>query len=147
MRVFFALRRSEADHYPHLENSTCTCIPGHFQYLLWPVRFFVLLKRMFCLHASSSMKKLVPNLGFVCDCGIPEKASFGLSLFFSFHFILADFWEASGSLLTLFGILWNLFGVLVSSLWVPLARLGCLWALSSTFCDTLVSFWVPFVSV
>ena len=70
--------------------------------------------------------------------GFPEKASFGLSLFFSFRSIFAAFWVASGSLLALFGILWNLFGLLVSSLWVPLARLGCLWALSGTFCDTLV---------
>ena len=77
---------------------------------------------------------------FLAIWGFPEKTSFGLSLFFSFHSILAASWEASGSLLALFGILWNLFGVLMSSLWVPVARLGCLWVLSATFCDTLVSF-------
>ena len=38
-----------------------------------------------------------------------------------------------GNLLGTFGLLWGVLGALVRIFWVPLARLGCLWAPSAAF--------------
>merc|ERR1711966_101148 len=60
--------------------------------------------------------------------GNAKKTCFHLPLFFMFFTIFGVFLEASGLLLASFWSLCRLFGFLVSSFWVPLARLGCLWA-------------------
>ena len=56
-----------------------------------------------------------------------------------FFIIFGDSLEAFGYLLSSCWSLCRLFGVLVSSFWVPLARLGCLWALSAFFCGAFGS--------
>mgnify|MGYP001626555049 CR=1 FL=1 len=59
--------------------------------------------------------------------------------FSCFFTIFGVFLEASGLLLASFWSLCRLFGFLVSSFWVPLARLGSLWTLSATFRDAVGS--------
>ena len=61
------------------------------------------------------------------------------SLFHVFFTIFGVFLEASGLLLASFWSLCRLFGFLVSSFWVPLARLGSLWTFSATFCGVVGS--------
>ena len=46
-------------------------------------------------------------------------------------------WDPPGSLLGTFVLLWGVLGALVRVFWVPLARLGCLWAPSGAFLLTL----------
>ena len=66
--------------------------------------------------------------------GNAKKTCFHLPLFFMFYIIFSVFLEALGLLLASFWSLCRLFGFLVSSFRVPLARLGCLWTLTATFC-------------
>ena len=68
-----------------------------------------------------------------------KKHVFTCLSFSCFFIIFGLFLEALGSLLAPFWSLCRLFGFLVSSFWVPLARLGCLWALSATFCGAFGS--------
>ena len=63
-----------------------------------------------------------------------ENKVFTYLAFSRFLIIFGVFLEALRSLLEAFWSLCRFFGVLVSCFWVPLARLGCLWALSATFC-------------
>ena len=68
-------------------------------------------------------------------------------LFFSRSFFICGvFLEAFGSPSEAFWSFCRLFGVLVLSLWVPLALLGCLWALSATFCGVVGSSGLSVVS-
>ena len=78
-------------------------------------------------------------LHFLEIFGNAKKTCFHLPLFFSFFTIFVGFLKASGLFLASFWSLCRLFGFLVSSFWVPLARLGCLWALSATFCGAFGS--------
>ena len=66
--------------------------------------------------------------------------------FFFFFIIFGTFLEAFGFLLGVFLGLCRLFGVMVLSLWLPLACLGCLWALSATFCGVFGSSGLSVVS-
>ena len=59
--------------------------------------------------------------------------------FSCFFCIFNCFLEAFGLLLAFFWRLCRLFGFLVSSFWVPLACLGCLWTLTATFCGAFGS--------
>ena len=59
--------------------------------------------------------------------------------FSCFFTIFGVFLEASGLLLASFWRLCRLFGFLVSSFWVPLAWLGCLWTLTAAFCGAFGS--------
>ena len=61
------------------------------------------------------------------------------SLLHVFFTIFGVFFEASGVLLASFWSLCRLFGFLVSSFWVPLARLGSLWTLSAICCGVVGS--------
>ena len=61
-------------------------------------------------------------------------------LSFSCFFIMFGlFWRPWGLFWHPFGASVVSFGVLVSSSWVPSARLGCLWALSAAFCGAFGS--------
>ena len=64
-----------------------------------------------------------------------------------FFIIFGTFLEVFGFVLETFWSLCRLFGVLVSSFWVPSARLGCLWALSATFCGAFGSSGLVFLDI
>ena len=110
-------------------------------------------KSQFYLHTSSILKKIIPKftifkvrefLKFL------KKVSYSPSIFFSFYIIFIGFQKA-------LAILWHSLGSFPVSLvfscrpfgclWLVWAVFGHLWALSGTFCETLVLCWVPFVSV
>ena len=71
---------------------------------------------------------------FLIFLAMLKKHVFTCLSFSCFFTIFGVFLEASGLLLASFWSLCRLFGFLVSSFWVPLARLGSLWMLSATFC-------------
>ena len=68
-----------------------------------------------------------------------KKHVFTCLSFSCFYIIFSVFLEALGLLLASFWSLCRLFGFLVSSFRVPLARLGCLWTLTATFCGAFGS--------
>ena len=70
---------------------------------------------------------------FLIFLAMLKKHVFTCLSFSCFFTIFGVFLEASGLLLASFWSLCRLFGFLVSSFWVPLARLGSLWTLSATF--------------
>ena len=59
--------------------------------------------------------------------------------FSRFFIVFGPFLRPWGPFWHSFGAFVVPFGVLVSSFWVPLACLGCLWALSATFCGVFGS--------
>ena len=71
--------------------------------------------------------------------GNAKKHVFTCLSFSCFYIIFSVFLEALGLLLASFWSLCRLFGFLVSSFRVPLARLGCLWTLTATFCGAFGS--------
>ena len=71
---------------------------------------------------------------FLIFLAMLKKHVFTCLSFSCFFIIFGVFLEASALLLASFWSLCRLFGFLVSSFWVPLASLGCLRALSATFC-------------
>ena len=76
---------------------------------------------------------------FLIFLAMLKKHVFTCLSFSCFFTIFGVFLEASGLLLASFWSLCRLFGFLVSSFWVPLARLGSLWTLSATFCGVVGS--------
>ena len=68
------------------------------------------------------------------------KQGFHLPLFFVFfHYFWSFFWRSRGLFWHPCGAFVVSFGVLVSFFWEPLLRVGCLWALSATFCGAFGS--------
>ena len=80
-------------------------------------------------HVSVFLRFLEMLKSQVCTC-----LSFSCFLFFVF-IIFCFFLEALGFLLASFWSLCRLYWGAGVSFWVPLARVGCLWALSATFCS------------
>ena len=69
-----------------------------------------------------------------------EKPCFHVPLFCSRCFIIFGAFLDAFAAPAFFWSLCRFFGVLVSSCWVPLACLSCLWALSAIFCNAFGSF-------
>ena len=78
---------------------------------------------------------------FLIFLAMLKKHVFTCLSFSCFFTIFGVFLEASALLLASFWSLCRLLWGLVSSFWVPLARLGCLWALSAPFLWCLWPVW------
>ena len=101
--------------------------------------FFVIGNSSFTCMGAQFSKTRSTFLRFFDIFGNAKKHVFTCLSFSCFFTIFGVFLEASGLLLASFWSLCRLFGFLVSSFWVPLARLGSLWTLSATFCGVVGS--------